>query len=112
MAKNQRYSEAKHISLPAPYDIESGAPVAVGGFKGIALIDAKKDAPVTVWLDGSWDVTVTGQVKPGDTVYITPAGVLNTTAASNQPWGLALGTKAAAAGVVEVAPLGKTVPTA
>jgi len=112
VAKNQRYPHAVKISLPAPYDVKSGAPVAVGGFKGVALIDAKKDAPVTVWLDGSWDVTVTGATTPGAVVYITAAGALSTTAASNQPWGIALGTKAAAAGVVEVAPLGKTIPTA
>lgn len=113
MAKNQRYATtAQHIALPAPYAVKSGDPVAVGGFKGIALTDAAKDAKLTIWLDASWDVTVTGATKPGDTVYITPAGALNVTAAGNQPWGLALGTKAAAAGVVEVAPYGKTIPTA
>ena len=112
MAKNQRYAHAVKISLPAPYAVKSGDPVSVGGFSGIALIDAAKDANVTVWLDGSHDVTVTGATKPGDTVYITPAGALNVTAAGNKPWGLALGTKAAAAGVVEVAPYGKTIPTA
>lgn len=110
MAKNQRYTESRHIALPLPYDRQPGEPVKVGGFAGLALNGGKKDAVSTVWLDGSYYVNVTGATKPGDVVYITAAGALNVTAAGNQAWGLALGTKAAAAGPVEVAPLGRTIP--
>ena len=112
MAKNQRYTEAKHLGLPLPYDRAPGEAVQIGGFNGVALNGGKSGETSTVWLDGSYDVTVTGSTAPGATVYITPTGALNVTAAGNKPWGLALGTKAAAAGVVEVAPLGKTAPTA
>lgn len=113
MAQNQRYTNALHISITAPYDVASGAPVQVGGIKGVAQIAASADEPVTVWLDGSHDLEVTGAVaKVGDTVYITSAGKLNTTAASNIPFGVALGTKGAPAGPVEVAPLGYDITAA
>lgn len=110
MAKNQRYTESRHIALPLPYDRQPGEAIRVGGFCGTALNGGKSGEVSTVWLDGSYNVTVTGATTPGVTVYITPAGALNVTAAGNAAWGLALGTKAAAAGVVEVAPLGRTVP--
>ena len=113
MAKNQRMPKALHISVPAPYAVTSGAPVRVGSICGVAQIDAANGADVTVWLDGSHDVTVTGALATvGLPVYITPAGALNTTATGNYLWGIALGTKAAAAGPVEVAPIGYTTQTA
>lgn len=113
MAKNQRYTNALHISLTAPYDVVSGAPVRVGSICGVAKIDAKAGEKVTVWLDGSHDFTVTGALaSQGLPVYITAAGALNTTAAGNYLFGIALGTKAAAAGPVEVAPIGYTTQTA
>lgn len=110
MALNQKYTEAVHITLPLPYDREPGEAVLVGGFAGVALTGGVKDDVSTVWLDGSWDVTVTGALNPGDTVSITSAGKLTATATGNTPWGLAIGTKGTGDGVVEVAPLGKTVP--
>lgn len=107
MAKNQRYTNALHISIPAPYAVKSGEPVKAGGICGVAQIDAANGAPVTVWLDGSYDLEVTGAVaKVGDVVYITAAGKLNTTALANTAFGIALGNKGAPAGPVEVAPLG------
>lgn len=112
MAKNQRYTESRHIALPLPYDRQPGEAVRVGGFAGIALNGGKSGEVSTIWLDGSYDVTVTGATTPGATVYITAAGALNATAAGNTAWGLALASKTAAAGVVEVAPLGRTVPVA
>lgn len=110
MAKNQRYTESRHIALPLPYDRQPGEAVRVGGFCGVALNGGKSGETNTVWLDGSYDVTVTGVTAPGTVIYITGAGALNVTAAGNTAWGLALGTKTAAAGVVEVAPLGRTIP--
>lgn len=111
MAMNQRYTNALHITVPAPRDVKSGEPVQVGQISGVAQIDAKAGEKVTIWLDGSWDIEVTGAVaNVGLPVYITSAGKLNTTAAGNTPWGIALGTKAAAAAPLEVAPLGYTAP--
>ena len=113
MAKNQRYTNALHISVTAPYDVASGAPVRVGSICGVAQIAAKSGEPVTIWLDGSHDLEVTGALATeGLPVYITAAGVLNTTAAGNYQFGVALGTKAAAKGPVEVAPIGYTTQTA
>lgn len=109
MAKNGRYPNALHIELTAPYDVASGAPVRVGSICGVAQIDAKAGERVTVWLDGSWEVDVTGAVaSEGLPIYITPAGALNVTATGNFLWGISLGTKAAAAGPLEVAPIGYT----
>lgn len=111
MAKNQRYPNALHITVPAPRDVKSGEPVQVGQISGVAQIDAKSGEKVTIWLDGSWDIEVNGAVaNVGLPVYITSAGKLNTTAAGNTPWGIALGTKAAAAAPLEVVPFGYTAP--
>lgn len=114
MATNGKYPNALHISLPAPYDVLSGAPVRVGSICGVAQIDAKAGEPVTVHLDRSWDVQVTGAVASvGLPIYITAAGALNTTATGNYRFGTALSTKAAATiGTVEVAPIGYTEQTA
>lgn len=113
MAKNQRYTNAKHIELEFPYDRLSGEPVRVGSICGVALFDTVSGDRGTVWLDGSYDVTVTGALATeGLPVYITSAGALNVTATGNYLWGIALGTKAAAAGPVEVAPIGYTTQTA
>lgn len=113
MATNQRRPKALHISVTAPYNVASGAPVRVGSICGVAQIAAASGEPVTIWLDGSHDLTVTGALaSEGLPVYITAAGVLNTTAVGNYLFGIALGTKAAAAGPVEVAPIGYTTQTA
>jgi predicted RecA/RadA family phage recombinase len=113
MAKNQRYTNAKHIELTFPYARVAGEPVRVGSICGVALNDVANGARGTVWLDGSWDVTVTGAVaSEGLPIYITPAGALNTTATGNFLWGISLGSKAAAAGPLEVAPIGYTTQTA
>lgn len=114
MATNQRYTNALHISVTAPYDVASGAPVRVGSICGVAQIDAKAGEKVTIWLDGSWDVPVTGAIaSEGLPVYITAAGALNVTATGNYRFGTALTTKAGATiGTVEVAPIGYTDQTA
>lgn len=114
MAKNQRYTNAKHIELTFPYARLAGEPVRVGSICGIALNDTANGARGTVWLDGSWDVQVTGAVATeGLPVYITAAGALNVTATGNYRFGTALSTKAGATiGAVEVAPIGYTDQTA
>lgn len=111
--KNQRYTNAKHIEVTFPYARVSGEPVRVGGICGVAVTDVANGARGTVWLDGSYDLTVTGAIaSEGLPVYITSTGALNTTATGNYLFGIALGTKAAAAGPVEVAPIGYTNQTA
>lgn len=113
MAKNQRYTNALHISVTAPRDIASGDPVRVGNICGVAQTAAKSGEKVTIWLDGSWTLNVTGALaSEGLPVSITAAGALNTTATGNYLFGIALGTKTAAAGPVEVAPIGYTTQTA
>lgn len=111
MAKNQRYTNALHINVPVPAGTKSGDPVQVGRISGVAQIDRTEDGNATVWLDGSWLIEVTGAVASvGLPIFITSAGALNTTAAGNTPWGVALATKAAAAAPLEVAPFGYTAP--
>ena len=56
MAKNMKYENALHISVEAPYDVESGGAVAVGLIRGVAIFTAKAGERVTVWLDGSWEI--------------------------------------------------------
>lgn len=112
MAKNQRYTHGLHIALPAPKDVKSGDPVQVGAFVGVAQIDALSGEKVTIWLDGSWDLTVTGATTVGGLVYIKPDGTLNSSATGAVPFGVALAAKSAAAGIVEVALLGKLASTA
>jgi predicted RecA/RadA family phage recombinase len=111
--KNQRYTNAKHIEVTFPYARLSGEPVRVGSICGVAVKDTANGERGTIWLDGSYDLTVTGAVaSEGLPVYITAAGALNTTATGNYRFGTALGTKAAAAGPLEVAPIGYTDQTA
>lgn len=112
MAKNQRYTHAKHIELTAPYAVTAGSPLRVGGFVGVAINDAANGERVTVWLDGSWDLTVTGALTEGQLVCITSTGTLTATTTGNYPYGLAVNAKGSGSGVVEVAPLGKITNTA
>jgi predicted RecA/RadA family phage recombinase len=111
--KNQRYTNAKHIEVTFPYARVSGEPVRVGSICGVAVKDTANGERAAVWLDGSYDLQVTGAVaSEGLPVYITPAGALNTTSTGNYLFGVSLGTKAAAAGPLEVAPIGYTNQTA
>lgn len=111
--KNQRYNKADHIELAFPYARLSGEPVRVGGYCGVSLKDTGNGERGTVWLDGSYDVSVTGAVaSEGLPIYITAAGALTTTSTGNFVWGLSLGTKGSGAGLLEVAPVGKSTQTA
>lgn len=112
--KNQRYTKAEHIELTYPYARLAGEPVRVGSICGVSVNDVANGARGTVWLDGSYDLQVTGTVaSEGLPIYITAAGALNTTATGNYRFGTSLSTKAAAGiGTVEVAPIGYTDQTA
>ena len=113
MAKNQRYTHNTHISLTAPAGgVVAGNPYKIGQYVGVALIDAAAGERFTLWLDGSWDVTVTGATTEGGIVYITPANALVVTTTGNFPYGIANAAKGAGAAVVEVAPFGKITNTA
>lgn len=108
MAMNQRYTHNRHIALTALVDVAAGQPVKIGQYVGVAQTAALAGEKVTIWLDGSYDVTVTGAIAAqGAIVYITGANALTTTRAGNFEFGVANGTKAAGSGVVEVAPFGK-----
>ena len=48
MAKNQKYPENKHIALTADKAYKSGQAVAIGAYRGVALIDAEQGDRVTV----------------------------------------------------------------
>lgn len=110
MAKNQRYAENKHIALTADKDYKSGAPVAIGAYRGVALIDAAEGERVTVWLDGSWAIDVTGALTEGQVVYLAANGTLTATA-GDTPWGVANEAKPTGTAAAEVAPFGMIPPT-
>lgn len=111
MALNQRYTNAQHISIPAPYDVEAGAPLQAGHIAGVAQQNATAGEQVTVWLDGSWDIPVSGSISgPGATVYITETGELTASAVDATPWGTALATKLGSQAPLEVVPLGYLAP--
>lgn len=113
MAKNQRYPNALHISVPVPEGTKSGAPVKVGQICGVTVIDRQPDGQATVWLDGSYDVPVAGAVNTfGAPVFIKADNTLTATAAGNFLFGTALGTKGTGTGPLEVAPIGYTTQTA
>lgn len=107
MAKNMRYENALHISVTAPYDVESGAPVAVGLIRGVAIFSAKEGERVTVWLDGSWMLEVSDAVDEGDAVFIDGTGALSPS--GTDLFGVALETTSAA-GPAEIAPIGYASP--
>ena len=105
MALNETFRNAARLSLPVAEGTKSGDPVIVGDLPGIAITDRGKggnpDGNATVCLEGAFEVTVAAATTVGGPVYITSAGVLNGTAASNKLWGYALAAQAAS-GVVPV----------
>lgn len=113
MALNQKYSHNDHIALTATAAIVSGQPVKIGQYVGVAQTSAAVGERVTVWLNGSYMVPVTGAVAEGDIVYIGADGTLSITAAGGFPFGVANLAKAAAeVAPVEVAPFGMITATA
>lgn len=111
MAQNQLYPENKHIAITADKDYTSGQPVAIGNYRGVALVDAKEGDEVTVWLNGSWKIEVAGELTPGQVVYMASNGTLTATAGDNA-WGLANVAKSTGTGPAEVAPFGMLPPAA
>ncbi len=103
--KNQRYTENKHIALPADKDYKSGDPAAIGVYRGVVVADAAEGERVTIWLDGSYDIPVTGALTVGQAVYLAGNGTLTATAGAT-PWGAANVAKATGTAPAEVAPLG------
>lgn len=114
MAKNQRYTNALHISIPVPDGTVSGQPIRVGQICGVAI--TSKDASTgeaTIRLDGSWNLDVVGAVAAvGAPVYIKSDNTLTATSTGNYVFGAALGTKGSGTGPLEVAPIGYTTQTA
>lgn len=106
MAKNMRLPEALHIELPVPAYVVSGSPVKVGAFRGVAQTDRDAAGNATVWLNGSTEQEVTGAVASvGLPIYITDAtgALVVAGGAGLSLFGYSLGTKAAAAGPLEIA---------
>ncbi|UOD80346.1 DUF2190 family protein [Paenarthrobacter ureafaciens] len=112
MAKNQRYTHNRHIALTADKAVESGSPVKIGQYVGVAQTKAAIGEKVTVWLDGSYDVPVTGAVAEAGIVYIKSDNTLTATATGNYPFGVANAAKGTGTAVLEVAPFGKITNTA
>lgn len=109
MALNQKYTHNDHIALVAPEAIVSGQAVKIGAYVGVAQISADAGERVTVWLNGSYMLPVTGEVKQGDQINISDAGALSVSE-EGSPFGIANADKPSSADEVEVAPFGM-VPT-
>ncbi|MCP3426021.1 DUF2190 family protein [Rothia sp. AR01] len=107
MALNQRYTRADHISFPAPRALKSGDPVRIGQFAGVVHTDAARDEMVTLWLDGSYILTVNGTVTVGQQINLTSTGMLSSTVGNGEPFGVALTPAGPGNSPVEVAPYGK-----
>ena len=92
---NMKFKLDSYISLPVPVGTKSGAPVRVGELNGVATVDegtgGNRGGWTSVALVGGAEFKVTGAgaagVKIGDPIYITPAGALTLTAASNFKFG-------------------------
>lgn len=110
MALNQRYPHFKHITVTAPRDITSGDPVRVGQIAGVAQTTAAEGEKVTLWLDGSYDLTVAGALTEGQAVYVAANNTLTATVGANF-FGVAAAAKGSGTGVAEVAPAGIIIPT-
>ena len=103
MAFNEVFKVGNNISLPVPAGTASGDPVRVGGLNGVAqtnvavagdLAGLNRDGYASIKLDGAHQLQVTGEVAPGDPVYIDADFALSTTAAGGSLFGHALTTKA------------------
>ena len=110
MALNQRYPRFEHIAFTAPRDIASGEPVRIGQIAGVAQTSATEGEQVTVWLNGSYTLEVTGALTEGQAVYLTGSNTLTATANENF-FGVAVRAKGSGAGDAEVAPAGIITPT-
>lgn len=93
MALNEIFKIGKSISLPVPANTKSGDPVRVGVLNGVAIVDEgtgfNKDNWTSVDLFGGhlFEINNAGAATVGTPVYITSAGALTLTAASNKLYG-------------------------
>ena len=111
--KNQRYTHNKHIALTAPAGgAVSGNPYKIGQYVGVAATSAPAGEKFTLWLDGSYDLPVTGAVTEAGPVYIKGDNTLTATATGNYPFGVANAAKGTGTAPLEVAPFGKITNTA
>lgn len=113
MALNEIFRDADHLSLPVKAGTKSGDPVRVGGLNGVAQTDRMEEdgdpssgnevGNATVWLKGGHEFTVDFAVTDiGSLVYITTAGKLTATEATNDVFGHALSLKSAPSGPLVV----------
>lgn len=114
MARNEKFRDADHLSLPVPAGKKSGDPVRIGGLNGVCQTDrsttanpvgGNADGHASVWLKGGhvFEGIAFAVANVGDPVYILADGSdLTGTAAGNNLYGHALTTKAAAAGPLTV----------
>jgi predicted RecA/RadA family phage recombinase len=62
----------RHLTIPAPEDLNSGDLVAVGALVGVACGDAKKEAGVTLTMDGVYTLPKLDTVAfaLGEAIYV------------------------------------------
>lgn len=108
MARNERFLNADHLSLPVPDGTGSGVAVIVGSIVGVTQTKegegGNADNFATVWTKGAFDLPVTGTISAvGTPVYIpTAGGALTATSTSNVLFGYALATKGSGTGTIPV----------
>lgn len=107
MATNVHFAEGNNLSLPVLSGTKSGDAVRVGSLNGVAMTARGDGGNATenasVQLEGVFDLEVTGAITDvGDPVYITSAGALNVTEASNDLFGHAIASKGASASTIPV----------
>lgn len=106
MAKNYIQS-GKTVTVPAPYDVASGAGALVGKLFGIATIAAKSGDDVEIKLDGVWELPKTSAqawTVGADIYWDDTAKVCTTVNTSNTLVGKALAVAAnpSATGIVRL----------
>lgn len=90
---NMVFKSDSFISLPVPEGTKSSDPVVVGDLVGVAITDEGKGGNLkgfaSVALEGGARVNVPAGTAyaVGDTVYITPTGIITKTAAGNVRFG-------------------------
>lgn len=77
MASNRKHSGHRVSIASASAAITSGNPVVQEGWFGIALGSAASGAPLTIAIDGVWNIPVPSSTVKGDFLYVPGAnGVL------------------------------------
>ncbi|POB00158.1 hypothetical protein C2134_02905 [Chromobacterium sinusclupearum] len=102
--RNKIYS-GDTLTLPAPYDVVSGAPVLIGNLFLVASVDAKKGEPFSGEAEGAFSLpkAVDAVFAIGDPVYFDPAGrVCAAKAAGAHLVGVAIAAAGNGAGAVAV----------